>query len=254
MTTWLLSPLAWLLLAGVATPWAWHRRRRRRWPLIAAVALAAAALAAMTPLAANLLVKPLQAPLAAPLACRNAAPSVAVVLGGGTDGRPRSHGDFSVLNLASRRRMDRALAWWRAREGRVLVLEGGGPRGGVAVAELMAAYARMQGVPTTALRVESQSDDTWENARHAARLSPPLPRRIVLVTSLIHMPRARAAFAGAGFEVCPLGADARGLPSRLPWALIPRTSALANTELALHEWAGLAYYRWRHRREEPAHP
>lgn len=211
----------------------------------------AVALAAMTPLVANLLGKPLQRPMVAPIACRAATPSVAVVLGGGTDGRPRSHADFSVLNLASRRRVDRAIAWWRAGEGRVLVLEGGGPHGGIAVAELMAAYAQMQGVPATALRVEDQSDDTWGNARHAARMSPPLPRRIVLVTSLIHMPRARAAFAGAGFEVCPLGADARSLPSRVPWALVPRTSALANTELALHEWAGLAYYRWRGRREEP---
>lgn len=251
MAAWLLSPLAWLLLAGAALPWAWLRRQRLRWPLVASVALAAVALAAMTPLAANLLGNPLQRTLAEPIACRDAPPAIAVVLGGGSDGRPRSDTDFAVLNLASRRRMDRAVAWWRAREGRQLVLVGGG-RGGVAVAELMAAYARMQGVPAAALRVEAQSDDTWSNARHAARMSPPLPARIVLVTSLIHMPRARAAFAGAGFEVCPLGTDARRLPSRLPWALVPRTSALANTELALHEWVGLAYYRWRDHREAPA--
>ena len=208
----------------------------------------------MTPLAANLLGKPLQRPIAVQPACQNAPPSIAVVLGGGTDGRPRNQADFSVLNLASRRRMDRALAWWHAREGRVLVLEGGGPQGGIAVGELMAAYAQMQGVPAKALRVGDQSEDTWDNARHAAGMSPPLPRRIVLVTSLIHMPRARGAFASAGFEVCPLGTDARSLPSRLPWALAPRTSALANTELALHEWVGLAYYRWRNHREAPMNP
>ncbi|UHQ21811.1 YdcF family protein [Lysobacter sp. 5GHs7-4] len=252
MTTWLLSPLAWLLLAAAAMPWAWGRRQRRRWPLIASATLAVVALASMTPLVANLLGKPLQAPVAAPLACRTAPPSIAVVLGGGSDGRPRGPADFSVLNLASRRRMDRAVAWWREREGRLLVLEGGEPRGGIGVAELMAAYAQTQGIPAAALRVDSRSDDTWDNARHAAGLSPPLPGRIVLVTSLIHMPRARAAFAGAGFEVCPLATDARSLPSRLPWALVPRTSALANTELALHEWVGIAYYRWRDHGERPA--
>jgi uncharacterized SAM-binding protein YcdF (DUF218 family) len=63
------------------------------------------------------------------------------------------------------------------------------------------------------------------------------------------MPRAQAAFADAGFEVCPLGTDVRRLSSRLPWALVPRTSALANTEIALHEWVGLVYYRWRRHRE-----
>jgi hypothetical protein len=53
------------------------------------------------------------------------------------------------------------------------------------------------------------------------------------------------AFAAAGFEVCPEGTDGRRLPSRLPWALVPRSSALATSDLAIHEWAGLAYYRWR---------
>ena len=71
----------------------------------------------------------------------------------------------------------------------------------------------------------------------------------MLVTSFIHVPRAQRAFASAGFEVCPLGTDARRLPSRLPWALVPRTSALVNADVALHEWLGLAYYRWRDRDE-----
>jgi uncharacterized SAM-binding protein YcdF (DUF218 family) len=74
------------------------------------------------------------------------------------------------------------------------------------------------------------------------------------VTSLVHMPRAQAAFASAGFEVCPLGADSRRLPSRLPWALFPRTSALVTSDMAIHEWAGLAWYRWRQHREAPPQP
>lgn len=251
MMTWLLSPLAWLLLAGALLSLNWFLPRRRPWLLATSGVLAVVALAAMTPLGANLLGKPLQRPVAASRACDDAPPSTAIVLGGGTDGPPRSRADFSVLNLATRRRVDRAVAWWREDEGRVLVLAGGAPYGDIAVAELMAAYAGVLDVPETAMRVEIQSDDTWENARHAARLSPSLPRRIVLVTSLIHMPRAHGAFASAGFEVCPLGTDARRLPSRLPWALVPRTSALANAEMALHEWAGLAYYRWRARRGNP---
>jgi hypothetical protein len=31
--------------------------------------------------------------------------------------------------------------------------------------------------------------------------------------------------------------------------MIPRTSALNNTEMAIHEWVGLVYYRWRERRK-----
>ncbi|QNP40689.1 YdcF family protein [Lysobacter solisilvae (ex Woo and Kim 2020)] len=239
---WLLSPLSWLLLAGVVLAWALLRRRLLL--TLGAGTVVALALVAMTPLAANLLARPLERPFLAANGCSADPASVAVVLGGGISGSPRDAADFSVLNLASRRRVDRAVEWWREGEGRVLVMQGGAPyRSLPALAELMAAYARMQGVPSGALRVETGSGDTRENAAGAAAMTPPLPRRVVLVTSMIHMRRAQEVFRRNGFDVCPLGTDRRRLPSRIPWALIPRTSALANTEVALHEWAGLAYYR-----------
>lgn len=210
--------------------------------------LAVVALGAMTPLGANALTRSLERPFLVADGCVDAAHSTAVVLGGGVDGRPRDNADFSVLNLASRRRVDRAVAWWREREGRVLLLQGGAPRPGLpSLAELMSAYAQRLGVPAKALQLETRSNDTWSNAVRAAGLSPPVPRRVVLVTSLIHMRRAREAFVDNGFEVCPIGTDVRRLPSRIPWALVPRTSALANTEVALHEWSGLIYYQWRGR-------
>jgi len=243
---WLLSPLAWLLLAGVLLLWACLRRRR--WGIAVGALLAVVALGTMTPLGANALARSLERPFLVADGCADAASSTAVVLGGGIDGRPRDNRDFSVLNLASRRRVDRAVAWWREREGRVLVLQGGAPNPGLpSLAELMSAYAQRLGVPATALRLETRSDDTWSNAVRAAELSPSVPRRVVLVTSWIHMRRAREAFVDNGFQVCPLGTDIRRLPSRIPWALVPRTSALANAEVVLHEWSGLIYYQWRGR-------
>ncbi|QSX77685.1 YdcF family protein [Agrilutibacter solisilvae] len=252
---WFLSPLAWLLVAVVLTGLAWWPRGRA-WLLTGAALLAVAAVAAMTPFGANRLVAPLERPLADDAACSLAPPSTAIVLGGGVEGWARSDTDFAALNLSSRRRIDRAVDWWRAQAGRSLVVQGGAPRpGAIPVAALMAAYAQSLGVPPQSMRVETRSMDTWSNAEQAARQSPRLPSRIMLVTSMIHMPRARMAFARAGFQVCALGADSRRLPSRLPWALVPRTSALGNAEDALHEWAGLAYYRWRTRRDAaPASP
>jgi uncharacterized SAM-binding protein YcdF (DUF218 family) len=247
---WLLSPLSWLLFALALAPLAWCLRVRRPWLIVVCGLLAVIAMVAMTPLVANALGRLLERSVSAPHACDESPPSVAVVLGGGVDGTPRNRTDFAVLNLASRRRVDRAVAWWREGEGRTLVMVGGRLRhGNASGAELLAAYARMLGVPDEAVRLETHSRDTWGNARNTARLQPHLPRRIVLVTSLIHMPRAQATFAEAGFEVCPLGTDVRSLSPRLPWAMIPRTSALNNTEMAIHEWVGLAYYRWRGRRE-----
>jgi uncharacterized SAM-binding protein YcdF (DUF218 family) len=247
--TWLLSPLAWLLLAGALALYLTRTHRRRPWLLAACAVVVVAALAAMTPMGANALVVPLERPVPAPRACRDAPPSFALVRGGGRAGAPRDGGDFAPLNLASRRRMDHAVAWWHEREGRQLVLVGGGARHrrGPALADLMQAYAQRLGLPAGVLRLERDSDDTWENARHSAGLEPRLPRRIGLVTSAMHMPRARAAFAHAGFEVCPLAGASERLPSRLPWAVLPRTIGLDRAEEALHEWAGLAYYRWRAR-------
>lgn len=243
---WLLSPLAWLLFASVLMPWGWLHRRR--WLVAAGALVASVALAAMTPLGANALAKPLERSVRVPQSCFDTPPATVVVLGGGIEGWPRSDTDFSVLNLSSRRRMDGAIAWWRQGQGRTLVLQGGAPHPrATAVAVLMAAYARAQGVPESALRLEDRSGDTWENARHAAELSPRLPHRIVLATSLVHMPRAQRAFTHVGFDVCPLGTERLRLPSRVPWAVVPRTSALVNAEVALHEWVGLAYYRWRDR-------
>ena len=247
---WLLSPLSWLLLALMLAPMAWCLRVRRPWMMVMCAALAAVSMVAMTPLTANVLGGLLARSVSVPKACNETPPSEAVVLGGGVDGTPRSRNDFAVLNLASRRRVDRAVAWWREGEGRTLVMVGGPLRHGSASgAELLAAYARTLGVPDGALRQETDSRDTWGNAHNTAGLQPRLPKRIVLVTSLIHMPRAQAAFAYAGFQVCPLGTDVRSLSPRLPWAMIPRTSALNNTEMAIHEWVGLVYYRWRERRE-----
>ena len=247
--TWLLSPLAGLLLSGVLLIWACLRRRKLA-VVVGAVA-AMVALGAMTPLGSNALTRSLERPFLASDGCADDAPEMAVVLGGGVDGRPRDNTDVSALNLASRRRVDRAVAWWREREGRVLLLQGGPSNPGLPpLSELMSAYAQRQGVPATSLRLENRSSDTWSNAEHAAGLSPSIPRRVVLVTSFVHMRRAQEAFVDNGFEVCPLGTDRRRLPSRIPWALIPRTSALANAEVALHEWSGLIYYRWRGRERE----
>lgn len=249
MTTWLLSPLAWLLLAGALALCSWWLRGTLPRLLFACGVVCAFSLACMTPIVSNALLAPLERPVLAPLSCGDSPPSIALVLGGGTDQLPRDRGDFAVLNLSSRRRMDRAVAWWRDGEGRNLVLVGGAGHGdGPALSELMAAYAELLGMPLAALQMEIDSDNTWGNARHSAGLVPQLPRRIVLVTSAMHMPRAHAAFEGEGFDVCPLASDFRSLPTRLPWALVPRTSGLVRTEAALHEWVGLAYYRWLARR------
>lgn len=243
---WLISPLSWLLLALLLASLASRFRPRARWPLRTCAVVAAVAVFAMTPLMANSVLAYLERP--APLApeCRTNPPSIVVVLGGGLDRTPGDARQYSVLNLASRRRLDGGLRYWQADPRRQIVLSGGGPSDGVAIshAELMGAYARAASVPGRSLRLEARSRNTWENAWNVAAMTTAGDRRIVLVTSALHMPRALFAFRSAGLEVCPLPVDRRFIPFGLPGYLIPQTSALVKTEAALHELVGLGYYRW----------
>jgi uncharacterized SAM-binding protein YcdF (DUF218 family) len=248
MDEWLLTPVAWLLVALLLGPLAW--RARAAWLGAGCILLAVVAFGAMTPLVANSLLAYLEQPAQDAPSCRSAPPSTVVVLAGGVDRPPRSAKDFGVLNLASRRRMERAVQYWRERDGRELVIAGGPVEAGSHThAELLGEYAQWLGVPEGTLRIENRSLNTRQNARNVAGLVPRLPRRIALVTSALHMPRARMAFHSAGFDLCPLPTDFRAIPVGPPGYLVPHTSALVKTEAALHELVGLGYYRWRDWRE-----
>ncbi|MCG3192221.1 MAG: hypothetical protein DIJKHBIC_01457 [Thermoanaerobaculia bacterium] len=62
------------------------------------------------------------------------------------------------------------------------------------------------------------------------------------------MTRARAVFARTGLEIIPAPTDHNALDGRpKPWVLgfWPDTSSLEGSEAALHELAGLLYYRIR---------
>ena len=241
----LLSPLAWLVLAAALLGAAGWLPQPLAWR-IAGGLLAIVALAAMTPWVANHLIARLERD-AARQACTNA-PATLVVLAGGVDLRPRGPDDFGALNGASRRRMDAAISAWRAAPRTRLLLSGGRTaRHAPPLATLMASYARWAGVPAEAITLDLDSADTWQSARAVAAALPP-GARIGLVTSASHWPRARLAFERAGRPpACAVLADLRQLPVGLPWALIPRVSALEKTEDALHEQVGLAWYRWRGR-------
>lgn len=242
---WILSPLSWLLIAALAwclAPAGERGRRARR----ASGALALVAVVAMTPLAANLLVGWLESPRPSPPWCAAAPPRMAVVLAGAVDFAPGDPQDFAALNIASRRRTERAVAWWQAETGRSLVIAGGpSANGNLPVSALMAGYAARLGAASSAIETEGVSTTTWGSAQELARVRLPATRRVVLITSAMHMPRARYAMERAGFEVCGLASDSRLIPFGFPGYLIPRSSALEKTEAALHEWIGMLYYRLR---------
>src|SRR5438067_691584 len=92
-----------------------------------------------------------------------------------------------------RRRMMLAVGLYREGVAPLIVMSGGGT-GPVAEAAVMRDLAREAGVPETAVLLETESRNTFENAAYGARLLHAVGKqRIVLVSDRAHLPRAARA-------------------------------------------------------------
>lgn len=112
-------------------------------------------------------------------------------------------------------------------------------------------------VPSEALWLEGESQNTYENATNSRSiLEENGARRIILVTSAAHMPRAAALFRQQGFEVIPAPTDFR--ITSADWDqlrsgslqahiinLIPTAENLGLTSTAIREYIGLLIYTLR---------
>jgi len=114
-----------------------------------------------------------------------------------------------------------------------VVLTGTGQEFVDSMADLLAQL----GVPRDRIVEETRATDTKENARYAAPLlAARNPRRVVLVTSALHMRRAIRYFRQAGIDVVPAPVDHQGGPT---WKILPSSSALNRTRAVLHEIIGM---------------
>ena len=127
----------------------------------------------------------------------------------------------------------------------VLVSGGKLPWGGGEQPEsvVMAELLQEWGVPATAILQESASRTTRENRDNSLPLLQAHgARRILLVTSALHMPRALALFRATNLEVIPAPTDFEiRFPSNAhPLRWLPDAQALADGSRAFKEYLG----RW----------
>jgi uncharacterized SAM-binding protein YcdF (DUF218 family) len=97
------------------------------------------------------------------------------------------------------------------------------------------------GLPAEKFIAESESRNTWENARETAKLGI---KRAILVTSAYHMKRSVYCFENNGISVIPAPTDykcARGRKYDI-FSFLPSMESLKMTNLVLHEYIGLLYY------------
>ena len=225
----------------------WGRRHRwARW-------LAAASLAAFVLLTLNVvayaLLRPFEErwpPLDAKVA-KALAPGQAmiVVLGGGRTLGALEYAEGETLSAASMRRTAYA-AQLAVQTGLPLGVSGGAPSGGVvSEAQLMKNILENAFGRRVAL-VEDSSFDTRQNALYTARaLAVRKMGTVVLVTDVLHMPRAARAFETAGLQVVPAPVYFRASAPLNITDFLPSTDALSLSRYALHEWVGAVWYAMR---------
>jgi uncharacterized SAM-binding protein YcdF (DUF218 family) len=246
----LLPPVLPLLLASVGLLLVW-----RRWRGGLAIAVLGVALAWFfsMPVVAQGLLHLLERDLT-PLtperwaAARNTTrpPKAVVVLGGGVAHDLREYPHPERVHPRTLERVVNGARVTRMTGLPVLLSGGVPPDRNVSEAELMRRVLEGD-LGVRARWLEQRSRDTAGNAvQSAAILKAADIDSIVLVTQAYHMPRAKAAFEAAGLSVLAAPHHFLGGPAGTAFRdWLPGTQAAADGRLALHEWAGLWWYRLR---------
>lgn len=125
-------------------------------------------------------------------------------------------------------------------------LLGGKPKGRIIVSGgddipvAMKAVLSALGVPDEQITIESDSMNTFESALHLRdRLAG---RRFYLVTSAGHMPRSMRVFQAQGLQPVPAPTDFLTKKGTNFWSG-PTGHHLFMSDLAVHEYAGLLWYK-----------
>jgi uncharacterized SAM-binding protein YcdF (DUF218 family) len=114
-------------------------------------------------------------------------------------------------------------------------------------AALLKRYLLETGFPAADLWVDTVSRNTYENAVHSARmLNDSLPNgKFLLITSALHMHRAKACFARQGIvaDEYPVSKKTGKRRWDLGYLLVPDVENFMSWEKMLHEWVGYLTYR-----------
>ncbi len=170
-----------------------------------------------------------------------------VMLGGG-----HSASSWESTGLDANAAFDRALSAWQLIRHGVstnLVLGGGGGwtrDGSQSDGGRLETWLRSSGENSASIRILPPSHTTADEAQGCRTLMAKQGwKRVILVTSAAHLPRALAAFQRAGIDAEPFGADFRGLDSLEhggDGTVIPNPWTLQTTQVLLHELLGRVWY------------
>ncbi|HNW45611.1 MAG TPA: YdcF family protein [Elusimicrobiales bacterium] len=223
--------------AGLAV---YLRRGHKKGAMLCA-ALAACMWVASTKVFSDALLRPLEYAYAAPVA---PAGEVIIALGGGAYAAPEFFSAGERLQPGSLERMSAAALLHKA-TGLPVMVSAGAVFSSIAEADAAAAYLQERGVPAGAIIKERESRDTYENAVNTRKLC--LERgykKIILLTSASHMPRAVYSFKKAGFtDILPFPVTRTAVKEEKLYFRDFLPGGFNASARALNEYIGLLFYR-----------
>jgi uncharacterized SAM-binding protein YcdF (DUF218 family) len=231
-------PLGWVVMLLVLA-----LVRKKRWPLIAALALL---YISSMPVVGDLLTCSLESRTPT-LAIDQVENADAIVPLGGIFGPPVAEG-FLPNVAESGERLEAGIVLWQRKKAAWLVFTGGRiPWAKQAevegAASKRAAIAR--GIPGEQIIVTREVGNTVDESLAIRDLMHERGwRKIILVTSAWHMPRAARLFRKAGVDFVPFPVDYQ-IGKNGPLLLLdflPRAEGLQKTETAIREWYGILFY------------
>lgn len=234
-------PLAMLLLAA-ALVLLWTGRRHRLGLWLATASFVLLVLFGFWPLPSGAMwqLERTYPALLTPEAGVARPPEVIVVLGGGVSD---DHGipPHDRLSWSALSRVVEGVRLARSFPEARLLFMGGSVTNDEPEAAVMRRVARDLGVAAERIDVETASRDTDDQARHAGRTLA--GRRVVLVTSAFHMPRALALFEAHGLAPVPAPTgyfvdEESGVDL---WDFAPSGADLELSQLVMKEWLGRAW-------------
>ncbi|PKL95524.1 MAG: YdcF family protein [Gammaproteobacteria bacterium HGW-Gammaproteobacteria-8] len=240
LTALVLPPGGLLLLAALGLLLAWRGWRSGPW--LGGGALLALWLLA-TPAVSDLLRFSLERRFPPQDPARMPSADAIVLLGGGLMPSHRRN-PFPDLGRAADRYWHAFRLWRAGRAPEILISGGALPWTDAAASEAEAALGLLVdlGIPAQRVLIEPASLNTRQNADLSAEiLRGRGARRILLVTSALHMRRALRQFDNTGLEVIPAATDHEvgdEPPGLLRW--LPDSEALDGSRRALKEYLGHA--------------
>lgn len=168
-------------------------------------------------------------------------PAGVIVLGGSIDADLSSARGLAVFPTGADRLI--AAAELARRYPNIPVIYTGGSAilgGGAREADFAEDIFQRLGLPKGRVTMERNSRNTFENASFTKAIASPKPGdHWLLVTSAYHMPRSIRLFRSAGFSVEPYPVDWLTPGDSGSWIDRPFLG-LRRTDVAFHEWLGLA--------------